>query len=79
MSNTEILGSPYADANLLATSQPGITMVPIASTTPLMTNVQMGASLGQPSMLGSYAMLPNMQTSFQPTLLSDANHACKSK
>lgn len=73
VANANPTGSPYADANLLTTTSAGITMVPIASTTPLMTNVQMGNTLSN-SMLGSYTMVPNMQTSFQP-LLSDTSQA----
>ena len=44
------LGSPYADANQLlsaASASGGITMVPIASTAPLMTSLPMSSTMSE--------------------------------
>ncbi|CAG5114061.1 Oidioi.mRNA.OKI2018_I69.chr2.g8141.t1.cds [Oikopleura dioica] len=72
VANANPTGSPYADASLITASTGGGIMLPIASTTPIMTQAQMGLGTLGMTGLGGYTMLPNMAaTNFQP-IFADA-------
>lgn len=72
VANANPTGSPYADANQLlsaASATGGITMVPIASTAPLMTSLPMGSAMNPFGLTGAQ-MIPQYmmpQTAYQIT------------
>jgi len=74
VANANPTGSPYADGNGMLTASTGAgIMLPIASSTPIMTQAQMGLGALGMTGLGGYTMLPHMAAAnFQP-IFADAS------